>query len=187
MARKSVEKARRSASGPLEPARRAAAPEPADSDGGLRPWHVLLVATLVAAAVGVYLSRGSSMASTVTVAVAIATVALAAVGVARMVTPLLSPETGEQTEMLGGRTRAALEREKMLVLRSIKEIEFDRAMKKISDADFREMSTRLRSRAAGLMRQLDGDGSGYRALIERDLYTRVGAAPSSQAPAGDAR
>jgi hypothetical protein len=187
MARKSVEKLRRSAGRPSEPARRAAAPEPADTGGGLRPWHVLLVGTLLAVAAGVYLSRGSSMASTVTVAVAIATVALAAAAVARMLTPLVSPEIGEQTEMLGGRTRAALEREKMLVLRSIKETEFDRAMKKISEADFREMSTRLRSRAAGLMRQLDGAGSGYRALIERDLSTRVGAAPSSQPPAEDAR
>jgi rRNA maturation endonuclease Nob1 len=78
---------------------------------------------------------------------------------------------------VGGRTRAAFEREKMLVLRSIKEAEFDRAMRKISDADFHEVATRLRSRAAGLIRQLEGDASGYRALIERDLAVRVGAAP----------
>ena len=42
--------------------------------------------------------------------------------------------------MLGGRTRAALEREKALVLRSIKELEFDRAMGKVSEKDFAEMS-----------------------------------------------
>ena len=58
-------------------------------------------------------------------------------------------------QMLGGRTRAALEREKALVLRSIKELEFDRAMGKVSEKDFVEMSARLRARAAGLMRQLD--------------------------------
>ena len=51
--------------------------------------------------------------------------------------------------MLGGRTRAALEREKTLVLRSIKELEFDRAMGKVSEKDFAEMSARLRARAAG--------------------------------------
>jgi hypothetical protein len=79
--------------------------------------------------------------------------------------------------MVGGRTRAAFEREKMLVLRSIKEAEFDRAMGKISDADFHEVATRLRSRAAGLIRQLEGDASGYRALIERELAIRVGTAP----------
>ena len=51
--------------------------------------------------------------------------------------------------------RAVLEREKMLVLRSIKELEFDRAMGKVSAADFDEMAGRLRARALSLMKQLD--------------------------------
>jgi hypothetical protein len=143
----------------------------------LRPWHLLLLATLATVAAGVFVTRGTSTVNTVAVAVAIATVALAAAAVARTLAPLVSPEIGEQTEMVGGRTRAAFEREKMLVLRSIKEAEFDRAMGKISDADFHEMATRLRSRAAGLIRQLEGDGSGYRVLIERELAIRVGAPP----------
>ncbi len=75
--------------------------------------------------------------------------------------------------MIGERTRAALEREKMLALRSIKELEFDRAMGKLSDADWQEMSTRLRARAGRLMRQLDA-GSGYREQIEKDLAKRLG-------------
>jgi hypothetical protein len=145
--------------------------------GGLRPWHLLLLATLLAVTTGLFVTRGTSTVNVVAVAVAIATVALAAAAVARTLSPLVSPEIGEQTEMVGGRTRAAFEREKMLVLRSIKEAEFDRAMGKISDADFHEVATRLRSRAAGLIRQLEGDASGYRALIERDLAVRVGAAP----------
>ena len=76
--------------------------------------------------------------------------------------------------MVGQRTRVALEREKMLTLRSIKELEFDRAMGKLSDADWQEMSGRLRARAARLMRQLDA-GAGYRDQIERDLAKRIGA------------
>jgi hypothetical protein len=119
----------------------------------------------------------------VAVGVAIATAAWAAATAARTVAPLVTPELGEQTEMVGGRTRAALEREKMLVLRSIKEVEFDRAMGKISDADFNEMAGRLRARAAGLLRQLDADRTGYRSLIERELSTRVGRAPVTGAPA----
>jgi hypothetical protein len=150
----------------------------ADGDrGGLRPWHLLLLATLLAVTTGLFVTRGTSTVNVVAVAVAIATVALAAAAVARTLSPLVSPEIGEQTEMVGGRTRAAFEREKMLVLRSIKEAEFDRAMGKISDADFHEVATRLRSRAAGLIRQLEGDASGYRALIERELAIRVGTAP----------
>ena len=75
--------------------------------------------------------------------------------------------------MLGGRTRAALEREKTLVLRSIKELEFDHAMNKVSDKDFADMDVRLRLRAAGLMRQLDA-ASTYREQIEKEVASRVG-------------
>ena len=87
--------------------------------------------------------------------------------------------------MIGQRTRAALEREKMLTLRSIKELEFDKAMGKLSDEDFREMSGRLRQRAARLIHQLDA-GAGYRAQVERDLAKRLGphSAPITQAAAG---
>jgi hypothetical protein len=131
---------------------------------------------MIAVAAGVFATQGTSTVNTVAVAAAIATVAWAAAAAARTVAPLVTPDAGEQTEMVGGRTRAALEREKMLVLRSIKEVEFDRAMGKISDADFNEMAGRLRARAAGLLRQLDADSSGYRALIERELATRVGRA-----------
>lgn len=183
MARKSVQRSRRGGGTvPGPPPKAAPAAASADERGGLRPWHLLLLATLLAVAAGVFLARGTSTVNMVSLGVAIATVALAAAAVVRTVSPLVSPEIGEQTEMLGGRTRAAFEREKMLVLRSIKEVEFDRAMRKISDADYHEMAGRLRSRAAGLMRQLDGDGSGYRSLIERELLARVGPAPARPAP-----
>ena len=152
MARKTTDKPRRSGA-PAQPG--PPAPVASASDGGMRGWHLLLVAT----------------------------VAWAAAAAARTVAPLVTPDIGEQTEMVAGRTRAALEREKMLVLRSIKEVEFDRAMGKISVADFDEVAGRLRARAAGLLRQLDADSTGYRALIERELATRVGRAPAATAPA----
>jgi hypothetical protein len=186
MARKPTDKPRRrpAAASPPPP---AAAPPPAE--GGVRPWHLLLAATTMALAAGVFATHGTSAVNTVAVAAAIATVAWAAAMAARTVAPLVAPDLGEQTEMLGGRTRAALEREKFLVLRSIKEVEFDRAMGKISDADFHEVAGRLRARAAGLLRQLDAESSGYRALIERELETRVGrraASPPAAAAAEEA-
>jgi hypothetical protein len=58
------------------------------------------------------------------------------------------------------------------VLRSIKELEFDFAMGKVAQADFDEMSTRLRQRAIGLMRQLD-EGGGYREQIAREIEHRL--------------
>src|SRR4029077_16225503 len=85
---------------------------------------------------------------------------------------LVSPED-DKTVMIGHRTRVALEREKLLTLRSIKELEFDRAMGRLSEEDFKEMSGRLRARAAGLIKQLDA-GVGYREQIETDLAKRLG-------------
>ena len=69
--------------------------------------------------------------------------------------------------------RATFEREKALMLRSLKELEFDRAMDKVSAKDFDEMASRLRARAVSLMKQLDEEGAGYRAVIERELATRM--------------
>lgn len=162
----------------------AARPRPSGLGGG----HLLMVGVLAATAATVFVTRGSGPVNTVAVAVAVATAGLAAAGLFRTLVPLVSAEAGEQTDMLAGRTRAALEREKMLVLRSIKEVEFDRAMKKISDADYQDMVGRLRVRAAGLIRQLDGN-TGYRTLIERDLQAIVGGttapapAPAAAIPA----
>jgi hypothetical protein len=101
--------------------------------------------------------------------------ATALVGIAalRTLRPLVAADE-DRTAMIGHRTRTALEREKMLALRSIKELEFDRAMGKVSDGDWQEMSGRLRARATRLMRQLDA-GDGYRQEIERDLAKRLGA------------
>jgi hypothetical protein len=81
--------------------------------------------------------------------------------------------TREQGPTIGGRARTALERDKALTLRAIKELEFDRAMEKVSEADFIEMRDRLRQRALRLMRKLDGGGA-YRQLIEQEVAARVG-------------
>jgi hypothetical protein len=93
--------------------------------------------------------------------------------------PLTSKAAADSTQVLGGRTRAALEREKSLVLRSIKELEFDRAMKKVSEKDFAEMGGRLRARATRLMRQLDA-GAGYREQIEKEIARRLGKSGGSK-------
>jgi hypothetical protein len=106
----------------------------------------------------------------------------------RTLAPLVSDAEANGGEPLGERSRAVLEREKMLVLRSIKELEFDRAMGKLSAGDFDEMASRLRSRAISLITQLDGDASGYREVIERELQARLGArrAPAVSPPAAPA-
>ena len=155
----------------------------------LQTWQLFTLAGLIGATVVVFLSRGQSPAAIILLSCAVFAAAYIGVSALRTVLPLVGAERKDAPEMLGDRTRAALEREKTLVLRSIKELEFDRGMGKVSEKDFAEMSARLRSRAARLMRQLDA-GSIYRDQIEKDIEQRLaksGAPPSpSKAPATSA-
>lgn len=138
-----------------------------------RPWHFFALAALVAATVGVLMARDSSPAGLILLSLTIGAGALAGLGLYHTLWPLTVAEFTEATEMVGSRTRAAVEREKTLVLRSLKELEFDRAMGKVSEKDFQEMASRLRARAINLMKQLDIETPGYRDLIERELEARL--------------
>jgi hypothetical protein len=146
-------------------------------DAGLQPWQFFVLAALGCATAVTFMARGQGVTVVILLGVLMGTAALVGYAALRALRPLVSPEE-DRTVMVGQRTRVALEREKLLTLRSIKELEFDRAMGRLSDADWAEMSGRLRARAARLMRQLDA-GSGFRDQIEKDLAKRVGA--------GDAR
>ena len=149
-------------------------------DHGLHPWQFFVLAALGCATAVTFIARGRGAAGVILLSVLMAAVVLVGLAVLRMVRPLVSP-ADDRTVVIGQRTRAALEREKMLALRSIKELEFDRAMGKLSDEDWNEMSTRLRSRAARLMRQLDA-GEGYRSQIESELEKRLGDADARLKP-----
>ena len=139
-------------------------------DHGFRVRHFFVLTSLVAATVAVILSRQNTPEHLILISAAVAAAGAAAYAFYRTLAPLALPDT-LGSEPIGDRLRADLEREKMLVLRSIKELEFDRAMGKLSAQDFEEMAGRLRARAIGLMKQLDGGG--YRAIIERDLAERL--------------
>jgi hypothetical protein len=145
----------------------------ADSSEGLQPWQFFVLAALVCATVVTYMVRGQGATVVLLLSVLMGTTALVGLAVLRTVRPLVTGY-GDRTPMVGERTRAALEREKVLALRTLKELEFDRAMKKISDDDYREISTRLRARATRIMQQLDA-GAGHRAKIEADLAKRLAA------------
>jgi hypothetical protein len=152
----------------------------------LRAWHLFLVCGLLAATVAVFVARDNRPENLVAISVAIVSAGFAGVALLRVLGPLVSPETAQDTAPVGGRTRLAIEREKSLVLRAIKELEFDRAMGKVADPDFAEMSDRLRARAIGLMKQLDETGRGHRDEIERELRQRLQARGKIVAPAREA-
>ena len=149
-----------------------AAAGPAD-DAGFRPWHFFILAALGASTVAVLMSRQSAPEHLILISLTIAAAGAAAAGFYRMLAPLALEDVSVLDDRPSERARAALEREKSLVLRSIKELEFDRAMGKVSPKDFDEMAGRLRARAVMLMKQLDEGGSAYRELIERELRTRL--------------
>jgi hypothetical protein len=155
----------------------------ATSTEAFRPTHFFILAALVAATGAVLMSRQSTPEHLVLISLTIAAAGAAGAGFYRMLAPLALEDVSLLDERPNERARAALEREKALVLRSIKELEFDKAMGKIAPKDFDEMAGRLRARAVMLMKQLDEGGSAYRELIERELRTRVrqGRAPSLDA------
>ena len=152
-------------------------------DPGLRPWQFFLLAGMLAATGVVLVAVGQSPASIVVLSLTVVAASFVALAAYRSLAPLVVPESGEAPQLIVGHTRAALEREKALVLRAIKDLEFDFAMKKVAKHDFDEMSARLRARALGLMRQLD-TGGGYKEAIEREIAQRLGARGVPTAAAG---
>jgi hypothetical protein len=141
--------------------------------------------SLLAATVAVVMARPNAPENLILVSLTIGAAGLAALGVYRTLAPLIAPHADLDRQPLSDRMRLDLEREKALTLRSIKELEFDRAMGKVSPQDFDDMAARLRARALGIMKQLDAGTTAYREMIEKELAQRVASrpAPAPAAPA----
>jgi len=146
-------------------------PRPTTDNQQLQAWQFFVLAALGCATAATFMARGRGITAVVMLSVLMAGAAMIGLAVLRACRPLVS-QNEDRAELLGQRARAALERDKLLALRAIKELEFDRAMGKLSDDDFKEMSGRLRAKAARLVRQLDA-GAGYREQIERDLAKKM--------------
>lgn len=71
------------------------------------------------------------------------------------------------------RHRAELLDEKDAVLRSLKDLEFERQVGKISDEDFKRLDTEFRTRAKRILKLLDDDLKEHRekarALVQKEL------------------
>ena len=149
-------------------------------DPSLEPWQLFTLAGLMGATVVVFLSRGQTPAGIILLSLTIFSAAVVGVAAWRTLAPFTQSDRRSSPIAPGGWTRAALEREKTLTLRALKDLEFDRAMGKISQTDFAEMTARLRARAARLIGQLDNE-RGYREQIEREIARRIGTEPTAQA------
>lgn len=150
------------------------------ADDGFRVSHFFILLSLVAATVAVMMVRPSAPENLILISLTIGAAGLAAIAFYWTIAPLVDPRAEEDREPVGARLRAGLEREKALTLRSIKELEFDRAMGKLSQQDFDQMAGRLRDRAMGIMKQLEAGSSLYREQVERDLAARIGVKASKR-------
>src|SRR5262245_32185508 len=148
---------------------------PLKAETTFRASHFFILASLLAATAAVIMSRQSTPEHLILISLTVASAGLAAAGFYRVLSPLVGEVAESSQEPLSQRERAVLDREKALTLRSLKELEFDRSMGKVSQADFDDMAGRLRARAIDLMKQLDESSSGYRTIIERELTTRLAA------------
>jgi hypothetical protein len=160
----------------------ARGPAQAIDDQGFQVSHFFVLVSLLAATVAVVMARPNAPENLILISLTIGAAGIAALCFYRVLAPLVAPHVDMERQPLSERMRADLEREKALTLRSIKELEFDRAMGKVSPQDFDDMAGRLRARALGIMKQLDAGSTAYRDLIEKELAQRIGKA-AAQAPA----
>src|SRR5687768_8284771 len=105
----------------LQPDRANGRLQPDRANESLEPWQFFVLAGLVCATAGTVALRGQSVTSVVLLSVLMGPVCLVGIAALRAVRPLVSPED-DRTAMVGQRTRAALEREKLMTLRAIKEL-----------------------------------------------------------------
>ena len=147
--------------------------ETSTSDG-FQVSHFFVLLSLLTATVAVVMARPSAPEHLILISLTIGAAGFAGLCLYRVLAPLVAPHADFDRQPLSERSRIELEREKALTLRSIKELEFDRAMGKVSPQDFDEMSGRLRARAINIMKQLDAGSTAYRALIEKELAARMG-------------
>jgi len=154
---------------------RPATVKPAETQSGFRPWHFFILVSMTGATAAVMLSANTHPVALLLLSAAVVCTGLVALALHGALEGFF--HRGTEDVPLAAGTREELLREKALVLRSIKELEFDKAMGKIADADFAEISSRLRARALALMVDLDR-GS---ATPMKSAVTTL-----SQAPAGEA-
>lgn len=127
---------------------------PAPATAGFHARHFYLLLAMAGATWAVVVSPHTHPAALVLLSAAILAAGFASAALHDALIGFFTGRPVRGTDVSLG-VRAALEGQKALVLRSLKELEFDRAMGKISESDFAELSGRLRARAVSVMADLD--------------------------------
>ena len=169
------------------PQGKGTAAAPARARRRIPGWAAALVGAAIGVGYGAGLEKQLFGPPLVMLALGGMTLALCGLALWRVIDPLTrttSELPGTREISAPGRSRE-LEREKQLVLKAIKEIELDHQMRKIADADYREMIERYRTRAMRLIAEIEV-GDNFRELIERELKDRLAIAPAVTPPAAPA-
>jgi hypothetical protein len=124
------------------------------ADSGFRAWHLYVLLSMVAATVAVIVSRQTHPVALLVLSGAVMAAGLVGLMIHQALTGFAGGAEASAGHV-GDRQREAMLRDKALILRSIKELEFDRATGKVNDTDFREMNARLRAKALSLMEALE--------------------------------
>jgi hypothetical protein len=144
--------------------------------------HFFILVSLLGATAAVVMARQTAPENLILLSGAVGAAGLAGIAFYRTIAPLIGTDARFAQQSISDRLRADLEREKMLTLRSIKELEFDRAMGKLSPQDFDEMAGRLRARAIGIMKQLDAPAPAQTAAPQPAGAGGVSAASTPASP-----
>lgn len=119
----------------------------------MQPWHFFLLLGMVGATWAVIEARHTHPAALLLISAAVISAGLVALATHCALAGFFGAAQAPQP--LAATDRHALEEEKALVLRSIKELEFDYGMRKLNEADFKELGGRLRAKALALIEQID--------------------------------
>lgn len=122
-------------------------------DSGFQPWHFFMLLAMLGATAAVWRSKNTHPAALLLLSAAVIAMGLAGLALYHALVGFLGG--GKEERAVGTHERDELEREKALVLRSIKELEFDRGMGKVNEKDYADIGGRLRARAMDLMQAID--------------------------------
>jgi hypothetical protein len=129
--------------------------------GGLQAWHVYLLASLAGATAAVIVSRHTSPPALILLSAAIIAAGAVATALHYALVGFFGGRGTREVGPISESLREHLEREKRLVLRSIKELEFDHEMGKVSNEDFAEIGSRLREHALQILKDLERDEAAH--------------------------
>lgn len=94
---------------------------------------------------------------------------------------VLSDEHGVYvTQSAAMRARAELVAEKETVLKGLKDLEFERAVGKLSEEDFARLDAQLRSKAKRILKQLDDELRPHRDQAQKLLESELGRTQRSE-------